>query len=132
MTADRHSSRARCAAVATGRAVAACAVAALFAFRSGGAGAEDDRHMDHYGPGHWYPTECCSRMDCRPIPDSAVKLTPTGWLVLDTEEVIPFGHRKERRSMDGAFHRCSLAFRPNARPDTKDRTICLFVPGQVM
>jgi hypothetical protein len=74
----------------------------------------------------WYPLKCCSEQDCQPIAQSDVKMTPRGWEVAATGEVIPFGDRREHVSPDGEFHRCSRA---NVDSNLEDRTICLFVPG---
>lgn len=69
----------------------------------------------------WYPIECCSGFDCRPVAQTMVRLTATGWFVVETGETIPFS--RARLSPDGRFHRCSPGGRPHAR------TICLFVPA---
>lgn len=74
----------------------------------------------------WYPMKCCSQQDCQPIDESEVSMTPRGWKVEATGEVIQFGDRREHYSPDGEFHRCSRAF---INSDNEDRTICLFVPG---
>lgn len=76
------------------------------------------------GAHDWYPSNCCSGCDCRPIADDAVRVTAGGWLVVATGEVIPFG--KARQSRDGRFHRCSPSY---CRADGEDRTICFFAPG---
>lgn len=74
----------------------------------------------------WYPLKCCSDRDCQPIDQSEVRMTPKGWEIAATGEVIPFGDRREQYSPDGEFHRCSRAF---VQSNAEDRTICLFVPG---
>ncbi len=69
----------------------------------------------------WYPHACCSDRDCKPVAETAVQLTPAGWLVRTTGETIPF--EKARSSPDGQFHICSYGGKPDGR------TICLFTPG---
>lgn len=78
----------------------------------------------HDAPAGWrYDAACCSGIDCYPIDAAEVAVTADGWRVVRTGEVIPFGHRKERESPDGLFHRCSgRAGNPDAH------TICLYVP----
>lgn len=69
----------------------------------------------------WYPYQCCSGRDCRPVPDDEVRYTPAGWLIRSNGETIPFN--KARFSPDGHFHVCSYGGLPEAK------TICLFAPG---
>ena len=69
----------------------------------------------------WYPRKCCSDRDCYLVQDDAVELQPTGYLIRDTGEVIPYA--KTQLSPDGYFHRCSV------RGAIQERTLCLFVPG---
>lgn len=77
--------------------------------------------------GHdWYPPDCCSGCDCRPVAAEDVRVTAGGWLVVSTGEVIGFHDGKLRPSRDGGFHRCSPAY---CKPGAADRTICLFAPG---
>lgn len=70
----------------------------------------------------WHPPQCCSGRDCYPVEDDAVTMTPAGWLIRATGEVIPAS--KAQFSPDGRFHRCSV------RGELGEKTLCLFVPGQ--
>ena len=70
---------------------------------------------------HWlYSRECCSDQDCAPIADDAVELTPEGWRIKASGEVIPFHRAKE--SPDGRFHRCLFG------TDPAGMTRCLYAP----
>jgi hypothetical protein len=74
-------------------------------------------------PEGWtYPYSCCSGIDCRPVPESAVSERPDGYVIKATGEVIPYGDRRVKDSPDGDMHWCSVAGREDSR------TICLFVP----
>lgn len=68
----------------------------------------------------WYDPECCSGKDCAPMVPLSVIATDGGWQIKATGEVIPFGDKRERRSMDDQFHRC---------PYPGGKTRCLYVPG---
>lgn len=74
----------------------------------------------------WYPADCCSGCDCRPVAAEDVRVTAGGWLVEATGEVIGFADAKLKPSRGGGFHRCSPAF---CKAGAGDRTICLFTPG---
>ena len=79
----------------------------------------------HDAPSGWsYPIECCSTVDCREVPASAVKEVWNGYLItLSTkQEIVPYGSYKIKDSPDGAYHWCSQG-------GTNDgKTLCLFVP----
>lgn len=64
----------------------------------------------------WYPTECCSGHDCKPIEESRVVANSVGYVV-DGRFVVAYG--EARRSQDGRYHGCF----PNP-----DYLRCLFVP----
>ncbi len=72
----------------------------------------------------WYPFECCSDADCKPLPDDAIIEEQYGYRVKSSGEMIGFGDPKIRFSPDGQWHRCSYGGLPEAN------TICLFVPGR--
>jgi len=63
----------------------------------------------------WYPTECCSNQDCRPIPCDEVTYnkTTTFW------EWKKYSFSKVRQSEDGGCHVCVH----------NDLAVCLFVGG---
>ena len=69
-----------------------------------------------------YDVTCCSKVDCRPIPSSAVKESPSGYLITLDNETIPYGDKRIKNSPDGLYHWCSV--------DGLDDgpTICLYVP----
>jgi hypothetical protein len=74
----------------------------------------------------WYPIDCCSGFDCKPV-DVDLDISPDdgGWRVHATGELIPHGDGRIRQTPQEAradFHRCSVAGRPEGR------TLCLFIP----
>ncbi|MEJ1157308.1 hypothetical protein [Prosthecomicrobium sp. N25] len=76
----------------------------------------------HEAPSGWtYPRACCSGQDCYVIDARDVEVSPYGYRILATGEVIAFD--RARSSPDGQFHRCSLGGKPTAP------TTCLFVPA---
>lgn len=50
----------------------------------------------------WYEPECCSGIDCRPVADSDIKHTATGY----TYDGLAFDKTMERPSRDGKYHVC--------------------------
>lgn len=74
----------------------------------------------------WYPPNCCSGHDCRPIDADGVLLTPGGFFVKESGELIPYDSPKIIKTPPeggGQFHRCS-------RGGTADgATICLYIPN---
>ena len=77
------------------------------------------------GAHEWYPVECCGGRDCTPLPATQVRIEPSGYHILITDEVVPFSQAKW--SQDGRFHRCRVRF-----ADPLSRTRCLFVPPPAM
>jgi hypothetical protein len=76
----------------------------------------------------WYPLTCCSGKDCMPVPPEAVRVTPDGYVIAKTGELLPWGDRRIKftppEQEDGkGYHWCRRLAGPN-----KDQTICLFVP----
>lgn len=72
----------------------------------------------------WYPPQCCSVRDCRPVPESRIKVTPQGYRYTITGETVPFG--RAMTTPPGAeepYHICTI----NGLPETG--IICLFAPG---
>lgn len=78
-----------------------------------------------YAHDHWInrggykaPTgeSCCGENDCFVVPESAVKITPMGYIFYGNE-VIPYSEMQ--RSEDGKYWRCK-------RPDGTRR--CVFAP----
>lgn len=74
----------------------------------------------------WYPSECCSGQDCIPVPFEAIRLTPDGFLIVETGDLIPYGDDRLRftpvEHEDGrGYHWC--------RSLVDAQTFCLFVPG---
>ncbi len=72
--------------------------------------------------GWTYPWSCCSGMDCRQVPATAIGQTPEGYVIKATGEVIPYGSKKIKDSPDGEFHWCSKQGKDDGE------TICLFIP----
>jgi len=78
----------------------------------------------HMAPSGWmYDYACCSGIDCRQVPDNAIKQSPAGYVIEATGELIPYGDKRIRNSKDQYYHWCSIG----GRPDTK--TICLYRPA---
>ena len=78
--------------------------------------------LAHDAPSGWsYSFACCSSTDCRPVNQTTVKETATGYVV-PSGEVVPYGSTKIKHSPDGEFHWCSKG----GKNDTP--TICLYVP----
>lgn len=77
-------------------------------------------------PAHdWYPYECCSDRDCRPLEWSEVRTGPDGFM-LPNGETMGFADRRIRptppEDPQQRFHLCTVA------GDPKGRALCLFVP----
>lgn len=51
----------------------------------------------------WYPYECCSAVDCHPVPVEGVRVTREGYRLRDGS-VIRF--KEARPSPDGLYHEC--------------------------
>lgn len=81
--------------------------------------------MAHDAPSGWsYDVSCCSNIDCRPIPSSAVWESAAGYLITLDNETIPYGDERIKDSPDGLYHWCSVYGLD------KGRTICLYVPSR--
>lgn len=73
----------------------------------------------------WYPFACCSDQDCWSSPAGNITVTPEGYRIETSGEVIPFTDPRIRPTPPeggGDFHVCHLAADPTAR------VLCLFVP----
>ncbi|NVP57577.1 hypothetical protein [Mycoplana rhizolycopersici] len=72
----------------------------------------------------FYDIECCSGIDCKPVPDGEIKATKEGWLIRTTGEIIKYNSWPVKHSPDGHFHRCAGLgdFSP------RGRTQCIYVP----
>lgn len=64
----------------------------------------------------WYDPACCNGDDC--APDDRVKEVVGGFEV-PTGEVIPYGDKRIRQSLDKQFHWCHV----------QAHTYCVYVPG---
>lgn len=74
----------------------------------------------------WYESACCHSRDCAPIPFSDVQITPEGYLIKPTGELIPFGQeRKTPPEGGGRFHRCVYSDGSTRKEGGK---FCLYVP----
>lgn len=77
--------------------------------------------------GHdWYPPNCCSGHDCRPIGEDIVTITDGGFFVKESNETIPFNDpRIKKTPPEGGskYHRCSQGGKPEGE------TICLYIPN---
>lgn len=76
----------------------------------------------------WYPYECCSEVDCRPIPIPATEIerTPEGWRVKRGGFVVPFN--QARKSPDGQFHGCWSDLGRGALIVPAGKPPCLWAP----
>lgn len=88
---------------------------------------KDMPHM--HMSGHWYPSECCSMNDCYALDPLDVKVTPKGYFLPRTNEVVPYS--QARKSPDGKYHKCTS----DADPDEplihpENKPMCLFTPDQ--
>ncbi|MCA3634259.1 MAG: hypothetical protein INF18_00890 [Methylobacterium sp.] len=76
----------------------------------------------------FYPYECCSEVDCFPVPvpRTEIERAPDGWLLKKERITIPF--EDARPSPDGQFHLCrdelgkGKLIRPHGKPP------CLWAP----
>lgn len=77
--------------------------------------------------GHdWYPPNCCSGHDCRPIEQDNVTATPDGFFVKESRETIGYADPRIRKTPPeggSKYHRCSVGGKPEAE------TICLYIPN---
>lgn len=77
--------------------------------------------------GHdWYPYNCCSGADCRPLGADAITTTPEGFFVKESGETIAYTSDKIKQTPPeggGLYHRCSRDGKPEAE------TICLYIPN---
>lgn len=92
----------------------------------------------HEAPAGWaYDRDCCSGIDCAPVPARAVTLAPgaAGWRLRlapgdhpfvppgGVDVTVPFGDRRLRRSGDGGWHACLSA--------AGGRLLCLYEPERL-
>ena len=80
-----------------------------------------------YGASAWahdfYEFRCCSgSLDCRPVPEGAIRETPEGYRIEATGEVVPYSDTRIRQSPDQRFHWCSVA------GEEHSRTLCIYSP----
>lgn len=77
--------------------------------------------------GHsWYPGQCCSGFDCRPIDGREVDTREGGFYIHESRELIPYSDPRIRKTPpegDDLFHRCSKGGKPDGE------TICLYIPN---
>ncbi len=70
-------------------------------------------------PQHWYPIECCSRQDCRPVACEDLEELPGGQ-VRDIQNGQTYTREMVRPSQDAKCHVCTHSGLPNSGP------ICVF------
>lgn len=75
--------------------------------------------------GWQYGKECCSLYDCQPMQAGAIKETQSGYVVVNTGEVIPMTDPRVKTSKDELFHRCAPM-----GDMTNKWSICLYVPDR--
>lgn len=74
----------------------------------------------------WYPPNCCSGMDCAPIPMDDVRLTPEGFVIPGNPEVVPYSSPKIRQTPPeggNQYHLCSRAGKRDGE------VLCLYIPN---
>jgi hypothetical protein len=80
----------------------------------------------HDAPSGWaYPWSCCSNQDCHEVPEAAIKEGLTGYELVTTGEIIPYGDKRIKDSPDGHFHACQ-----QSGDFDKGHVLCLFVPSR--
>jgi len=78
----------------------------------------------HDAPLGWaYDGACCSGYDCSQSIAGAVLETKGGYVINKTQELIPYGDKRIRRSHDEFFHQCVM----NSNPK---HSLCLYVPDR--
>lgn len=71
-----------------------------------------------------YGFECCSSIDCGPVPADWIREGPDGLTIIPTGETLPYTDRRIKQSKDDATHWCRP---PN---DPNPRTICVYLPAR--
>lgn len=74
----------------------------------------------------WYPPNCCSGHDCRPINSEGVELRQDGMYVKESKELIPYTDERIRKTPPeggGLYHRCSQG------GTAEGQTICIYIPN---
>lgn len=77
----------------------------------------------------WYPYNCCSDKDCRPLAPGEVKITPRGYeipslgkvVAPDMARPVPPSAPAEAQQL---FHVCTI----NGESGVRAQLLCLFVP----
>lgn len=77
----------------------------------------------------FYPYECCSDVDCFPVPVARdlVQRRPGGWWLIKEQILIPFD--QARTSPDGRFHICRDQLGKGRLITPKDKPPCLWAPA---
>lgn len=74
----------------------------------------------------WYPYQCCSDKDCASVPFEEVQITPRGYLLRSSGDVIEFGDKRIKPTPPEdnmqRYHVCRVGGLP------KGKVLCLFVP----
>lgn len=71
--------------------------------------AEPHMHGMKQADADWYgsrPDGCCNAQDCRMAAFREVQIGEMGWLVATTDEMIPFGDARIKKSLDLLIHVC--------------------------
>lgn len=74
----------------------------------------------------WFSLQCCSGMDCREIPASAVTAAKGGYRIDGNPHVVPYSSPRVKQSppqAGGAYGLCTVGGKPDGA------VICLYVPG---
>jgi len=76
----------------------------------------------------WYPSECCSGVDCYPLRDDNVKEQSDGYVILNTGEFVP--SQQARPSPDEHYYRCSSGGQPGYKTlkGWTEGKICFWAP----
>ena len=73
--------------------------------------------------GWTYGWECCSATDCKQSAPQDVSVTPQGYRINATGEVIAFTDKRIKPSKDEFYHRCT-----HGGKQDDPHSICLYVP----
>ena len=74
----------------------------------------------------WYPPNCCSGQDCRPVPCSDIETKPDGSAIYKPEGT---RFNQVQISQDAQCHVCSRTKRNIYNGHTESYGYCAFMPG---
>jgi hypothetical protein len=78
----------------------------------------------------WYPDDCCSDADCRPIASEYVTEQPDGYHIFGGRFFVP--RSQARVSPDGGYHGCPYGKSGDQEFPGGGQLRCFFVPPNTM